>query len=301
MDQKIFDVIIIGGSYAGLSAAMCLGRSLRSILIIDAGDPCNLQAAHAHNFLPIDGENPQTILEQAKTNVLRYESVRYISDFVKDVGKEKLFFKVDTSSGNTFSARKILFATGIKDIIPDIKGFSACWGKTAVQCPYCHGYEFRDKKTAILADDATVVHQIPLLYNLSKNITILSSRNEDFGITKRKKIEQRGIHIIETELVELEHKNGKLKNLIFKDGRKEPFDILYSTLPFQQHSEIPKSLGCSLNKQGYIEVDNTQKTTVDGVYACGDNSNFLRTLANAVYSGNKAGMNINAILSNDYF
>jgi thioredoxin reductase len=151
-DTNKFEVIIIGGSYAGLSAAMALGRSLRNVLIIDSGLRCNRQTPHAHNFITQDGEQPAVIAEKARIEVLKYKTVQIINDLAVRGIKTKDGFLITTETGQEFQAEKVIFASGIKDIMPDIKGFAACWGVSVVHCPYCHGYEIRDQKTAILAN-----------------------------------------------------------------------------------------------------------------------------------------------------
>src|SRR5688572_24365219 len=129
-----FDVIIIGGSYAGLSAAMALGRSLRNTLILDSGKPCNRQTPHSHNFITHDGQQPKEIAEQAKLEVLRYDSVRFINDLAIEGAKTNQKFQIKTITGNVFTAKKLLFATGITDLHP-IKGMAECWGISILHCP----------------------------------------------------------------------------------------------------------------------------------------------------------------------
>jgi len=141
-----FDVIIIGGSYAGLSAALALGRSLRKVLIMDSGLPCNRSTPHSHNFLTHDGERPAVIAEQARTKVLAYKTVTWWNGLAVSGRKTGSGFEIITQNDGIFYGRKLIFATGIRDILPDIKGFAECWGISVIHCPYCHGYEFRGEK-----------------------------------------------------------------------------------------------------------------------------------------------------------
>src|SRR5690348_747612 len=129
-DEKQYDVIIVGGSYAGLSAAMSLGRSLRKVLIIDGGEPCNRQTPHSHNFITHDGKTPKEISMQAKEQVLKYNTVSFLEGKAVSATKTDSGFDVKTAVGELFSARKLLFTTGIKDQMPAIEGFAACWGIT---------------------------------------------------------------------------------------------------------------------------------------------------------------------------
>src|SRR5690606_22640357 len=151
---KDFEVIIIGGSYAGLSAAMALGRSLRSDLIIDGGLPCNMQTPHSHNYITQDGEKPSAIAEKVKAQALNHRTLKLQNDYAIQGRKNDDGFEITTQSGKKLQAKKLIFATGIKDTIPDIEGFLECWGISVIHCPYCHGYEFRHKTTGIFANGA---------------------------------------------------------------------------------------------------------------------------------------------------
>ena len=300
-DSKNFEIIIIGGSYAGLSAAMALGRSLRSVLIIDGGQPCNIQTPHSHNFLTQDGEKPSTIAKKAKADVLKYNTVSFLTDIAISGKKVEDGFTISTKLGKEFHAKKVIFATGIKDTMPDIKGFAACWGKTVIHCPYCHGYEFRTKATGIFADGARGFHLASMVNNLTDNLTLLTNSKPDFTEEQTAKIKKHNIDIIETTIAEIEHDNGKIKQVIFSDGTKKRFDALYAALPFAQHSNIPTSLGCELTEQGYIKVSPFQETNIQGVFACGDNSSMMRAVSNAVYTGGLAGAIVNGRLVEEKF
>src|SRR5690606_17865245 len=173
-DIKDFEVIIIGGSYAGLSAAMALGRSLRTVLIVDSGLPCNRQTPHSHNFLTQDGKTPMEISKLAKQQVKKYETVQFYNGLAISGTKTTNGFEIVTDTNDKFAAKKLIFATGVRDIMPDIKGFTECWGISIIHCPYCHGYEYREKNTAIIANGAKAFHMASLINNLTNNITILT-------------------------------------------------------------------------------------------------------------------------------
>ncbi len=296
-----FEVIIIGGSYSGLSAAMALGRSLRTVLIIDSGLPCNRQTPHSHNFITQDGATPSEISQKAKSQVLEYNTVHFAEDKAIKGIKNDHGFTIHTESGKKFNAKKIVFATGIKDIMPEIKGLSDCWGISVVHCPYCHGYEIKNKKTGIIANGETAFHLAPHSRNLTDSMTILTNGKAEFNSEQLSKLEKNNIHIIEKEIIEIEHDNGHINNVIFNDNTKEHFEAAYAALPFKQHCDIPELLGCELNEQGYIEVDMMHKTTIEGVFSCGDNSSRMRSVANAVASGNVVGAVINMELVNEQF
>ncbi len=298
---KKFEVIIIGGSYSGLSAAMTLGRSLRNILIIDSGMPCNRQTPHSHNFITQDGSTPSEISQKAKSQVLKYNSVHFIKDKAIKGIKTEHSFHIHTESGKKFEAKKVIFATGIKDIMPEIKGVSDCWGISVVHCPYCHGYEIKNKKTGIIANGETAFHLAPMARNLTNELTILTNGKAEFNPEQISKLNKNNIKIIEKEITEIEHENGYIKNVVFNDKSKEYLEATYAALPFKQHSNIPELMGCELNEQGYIQVDMMYKTTVEGAFACGDNMTKIRSVANSVASGNMVGAVINMELLNEQF
>ena len=298
---KEFEAIIIGGSYAGLSAAMALGRSLRNVLIIDSGLPCNRQTPHSHNFITQDGEKPAAITKAAKQQVLKYDTVKFLNGLAISGEKTENGFSIATEAGEVFQTKKLVFATGIKDTMPDIKGFSECWGISVVHCPYCHGYEIRQQKTAIMANGHKAFHLASLVNNLTDDLAILTSGKTDFDREQLQKLGKHGIKIVEKEIAEIEHEKGHLKRIVFKDGSGEDFSVAYGAVPFVQHSDIPVALGCELNEHGYIKVNEFQQTAIDGVYACGDNATMMRSIANAVYSGNLAGALVNMELTEEQF
>jgi len=146
MNETEYEVIIIGGSYSGLSAAMALGRSLRKTLVIDNGKPCNEQTPHSHNFLTQDGKSPKEIAENARKQVSEYETIHFHQGKAVDAKKSETVFEVTTEKGEKFRSKKLIIATGITDQIPNIKGFKESWGISLIHCPYCHGYEYKGKK-----------------------------------------------------------------------------------------------------------------------------------------------------------
>lgn len=299
--NKNFEVIIIGGSYAGLSSAMALGRSLRNVLIIDNGKPCNIQTPHSHNFLTQDGKTPKVISRLAKQEVEKYETVEFYKGLATSGAKTENGFEITTDTNDKFEAKKLIFASGIKDTMPDIKGFAECWGISIVHCPYCHGYEHRYQNTGIIANGQKAFHLASMVNNLTSKVTILTNGKADFNEEQIAKLNEHNIKIIETKISEIEQKDGKLKKLIFNDANKISFDVAYGAIPFTQHSDIPVLLGCDLTEHGYIKINAMQKTSISNIYACGDNSNMMRSVANAVSSGSIAGAVANGELVQEQF
>lgn len=301
LKDKNYEVIIIGGSYAGLSAAMALGRSLRKVLIIDSNSPCNEQTPHSHNFLTQDGEKPSKIAEKAKEQVLKYDSITFLNATAIEGKKVENGFSISTENNEIYYAKKLIFATGIKDQFPAIKNFAACWGISVIHCPYCHGYEVRNQKTGIIANGEKAIHISSLVNNLTKELTILTNGKAEFSTEQLEKLKRNNIQIIEEKIIEIEHKDGYIENIILENNTKIAFKAIYAAVPFIQHSDIPASLGCELNELGYISTTPFHETTVKGIWACGDNSNPMRSVANAVANGNFTGAMVNKNLIDEQF
>ncbi|MCX8534373.1 NAD(P)/FAD-dependent oxidoreductase [Chryseobacterium luquanense] len=301
MGETQYEVIIIGGSYSGLSAAMALGRSLRKVLVIDSGKPCNEQTPHSHNFLTQDGKTPKEIASLAKKQVEEYDTVSFYHGKAINIKKTENGFEIITENGETLSSKKLIIATGITDEIPDIKGFKESWGISLIHCPYCHGYEYKGKKTGIIAHGDKAVHISSLVKNLTENVTILTRGKANFSEEQLEKLKNNQIKIIETEISELKNENGHVKSLVFIDGKEINFEAVYGAFPFQQHSDIPKILGCEFTEFGHIKTDFMQKTNIPGVFVCGDNSSMMRSVSNSVMTGNVAGAMVNMELVTDCF
>ncbi|MCY0969999.1 NAD(P)/FAD-dependent oxidoreductase [Chryseobacterium wangxinyae] len=300
-ENTLFDVIIIGGSYAGLSAAMALGRSLRKTLVIDNGKPCNIQTPHSHNFLTQDGSSPSEISTMAKKKVEEYETVQFQEGTAISAQKTDFGFEITTEKGERFSSKKLIIATGIADEIPNIKGFKESWGISLIHCPYCHGYEYKGKQTGIIANGDKAIHLSSLVKNLTDDVTILTRAKATFTDEQLQKLTRNNIEIIETEIIELEHENGYVKSIVFEDGKNLKFEAVYGAFPFTQHSDIPKSLGCDFTEFGHIKTDQFQKTNVPGLFVCGDNSSMMRSVSSAVLTGSVAGAMVNMELVTDCF
>lgn len=296
-----YDAIIIGGSYAGLSAAMALGRSLRNVLVIDSGKPCNATTPYSHNFLTQDGVAPGLISEVARRQVEHYDTVHFVNDLAVKGNQNDNGFEITLQSGATVAGSKLIFATGIKDLLPEIPGFSDCWGISVIHCPYCHGYEFRQQKTAILANGDRAFHLSMLVNNLTKELTVLTNEQADFTPEQREALTKHGINIIEQEIREIVHDAGNIRNVRFANNEELVLDAMYAAVPFEQSTSIPMSLGCQLDESGYLITDPFQKTGVPGIFACGDNTVRMRSVANAVSSGNTAGAVVNMELTLERF
>ena len=296
-----FDVIIVGGSYAGLAAGMALGRALRKVSIIDSGEPCNRQTPHSHNFLTQDGKSPKEIATLARRQVEMYNTVEFFNGLATNGAKIENGFEIQVTSGETFTAKKLIFATGIKDIMPNMEGYAPCWGISVLHCPYCHGYEVRNERTGILGNGEYGFEFSKIISNWTKDLTLFTNGASALTTEQTVKLERKHIQIVEKEIEKLEHINGLLQHIIFKDSTTSSVKAIYARPPFEQHCTIPEELGCELTDEGYINVDAFQKTIIKGIFACGDNTTRMRTVANAIAMGTTTGMAVNKELIEEDF
>ena len=300
-ENQQFDVIIVGGSYSGLAAGMALGRALRRVLIVDSGLPCNRQTPFSHNFITQDGVPPQLIASKARIQVERYASVELKHGLVTEVISGDDGFNVQVDSASVYTAKKLVFATGVGDVMPDIPGFAECWGISVLHCPYCHGYEVRDEVTGVLGNGDKAFELVRLISNWTKDLTLFTNGPSTLTAEQAAKLGEHHIRIVETEVAELVHAGGHAERIHFKDGSASSIHALYAMPAFEQHCVLPQELGCALTDDGYLNVDMQQRTSIPGIYACGDNTTRLRTVANAVATGTTAGMMLNKELVAEEF
>jgi thioredoxin reductase len=296
-----YEVIITGGSYSGLAAGMTLGRAVRKVLIIDSGLPCNRQTPYSHNFLTQDGKAPGEIVTLARSQVSLYPTVVFLDAVAEKAVKGKDGFEVQVSTGEIFTARKLIFGTGVKEVMPPVPGVSECWGISVLHCPYCHGYEVRGEKTGLWANGDAGFEMAMMISHWTKDLTLFTNGKETFHSEQRSKLDGNKIVIDEKEIAEIVHSKGYIRDIVFKDGSRLSLKALYIKLPFVQHCSIPQALGCELTDEGYIKVDGFQRTTVPGVLACGDNTTRMRTVAGSVAMGTAAGMMANREMREEEF
>lgn len=294
-----YDVIIIGGSFAGLSASMSLGRSLRKVLIIDSGLPCNRQTPQAHNIITHDGTKPSEIADIALQQVLNYSTVIFKKGLAVSAANTGDTFEVVTAEAEIYTAKKLLFTTGVKDEMPAIKGFADCWGISVLHCPYCHGYEVRGEETGIMINGSMASEFIKLIHNWTDKLTVFT--NGKNTIEGAELLKHKDITIIEDEIVEVVHQNGYIQQVILASGRQVTLKAMYAKIPMVQHCTIPALLGCKHNDAGFIVVDDFQKTSVHGIYAAGDNTGLFRSVPMAIAAGSKAGAILNKELVDEEF
>lgn len=304
MDKnKMYDALIIGGSYSGLSAALALGRSLRQVLIIDSGTPCNKSAPHSHNFLTRDGSRPEEITRIAKEDVLRYPGIDFMEGNAVYANKTQDHFTITLEDKSSYTAKKIIIASGIKDIMPEpvIPGFNECWGISILHCPYCHGYEFKNKATALFANGEAAYDYAQMISNWTDNITILTNGSSEFSKKQSEKLKDKKIPVIEKTIASVNHVNGYITSVTFQDNEEIKVEALYAHLEYEQASTIPIQLGCKFTETDHIKIDEFHHTNINGVFAVGDAASMYRSISNAISAGTIAATKLNKDLIEEAF
>lgn len=300
LKQDSFEVIIIGGSYSGLSAGLGLARASRKVLIIDSGQPCNSQTPHSHNFLTQDGTPPAEIAAIARKQLKKYDTVHFVQDKAVGARNTETGFEVQTARGARFLAKKVIMATGLRDVLPEIVGVQSCWGISVIHCPYCHGYEFKGEVTGIISNGSAAVGLVKMISNWSNKLTLFTNGASTLSKEETDMLQRNKVQIVESKITELVHQNGQVQQLLLEGGRLVETRVLYLRAPVEQHSNIPISLGAVLTEQGLLQVDENRQTTVPNLYACGDNS-AMRSVSTAVYTGSVTAASVNLALTAETF
>ena len=297
--STLYDVIIIGGGPAGLSAALVLARCRRRVIVFDEGHPRNARAKNLHGYLSRDGIPPLQLLEIGRAEIAEYGTE--LSDdkatAAVKVSKSREFehetgFEVSTESGRTARCRKILFATGVRDEIPDICGIHECYGVSVHHCPYCDGWEHRDQAIAVVGSTFEATAGLALLmHQWSERVTVLangSAPDEEW----LPRLAKYGIAVREPRVRELLHQQGKLTHVSLEDGTQVPAHALFFNTSHQARCDIAASLGCEV-KEDVAKTTDKQRTKVPGVFFAGDADGDVQFAIVAAAEGATAAVTIN--------
>ncbi|MFD5090562.1 NAD(P)/FAD-dependent oxidoreductase [Amycolatopsis thailandensis] len=260
-----YDVVIIGGGVAGLSAALVLGRARRKVVVIDGGSPRNAPAAHSHGFLTRDGIPPKELLATGRDEVRAY-GVEIVDDVVHRLRHDRA---VELASGRVISGRRIVVTTGLADELPDVPGVAERFGTDVLHCPYCHGWEVRDQRFGVLATSDKAVHQALIVWQWSKDLTFFT-HTQQISADDRAKLTGLGIRIVDGKVSELAVENDRLTGVRLVDGEVVERDVVFVGPKFVPHDELLAQIGCARTETGSIAVDAQGRTNVDGVWAAGN-------------------------------
>ncbi|KQN07105.1 thioredoxin reductase [Sphingobium sp. Leaf26] len=286
------DVIVIGGSFAGQSAALQLARARQDVLLIDAGLPRNRFADAAHGFLGQDGRSPGAIIRDATCQLSAYPSAEVLAGKAQEASIDDGHFVVTMRNGAERRARRIILATGVTDMLPDIPGMAERWGATVLHCPYCHGYEVRDRALGIIANHPMSAHQAALIPDWGR-ATYFTQGLYEPNADELALLVKRGVTIERTPVVALIGEAPGLRAVALADGRVIEIFAVFTAPATKLTSPIAKMLGCAMDDGPtgpFIKVDAWGLTSISGVYAAGDATSPVHNATIASASGVLAGI-----------
>lgn len=296
-----YDVIVIGGGPAGLSGALILGRARRTVLVVDAGNHRNAPASHAHGFLTRDGVPPAEILTGGREEVRRYggeiaEGTVVAAERLADTG-----FRVVLDDGRSATASRLLVATGLTDELPDVVGLAQRWGHDVLHCPYCHGWEVRDRSIGVIANGPLAVHQALLWRQWSERVRLFLHTTDEPSDDEYEKLAARGIEVVLGAVDAVETADGRLTGLRLADGHVLECDALAVGTRMVGRTAGLEGLGLEPTEQvlnghpvgTYIAADPTGATSVPGVWVAGNVTDLSGQIVGAAAAGTRAGAMIN--------
>ena len=274
-----YDVVVVGAGAAGLSAALVLGRSGRKVLVLDGGEPRNAPSDASHGFFTRDGVHPGELLRIGREQLGPYPGVENRAGRATDASGADGAFEVALEDGEAVAARKLVLATGVLDELPERPGFHELWGKGAYHCPYCHGWEVRDKPLAVLARPGAAFERVALIRTWSRDLALLTDGEGGLSEDDRKKLDALSVPVYEEKISRLEgdsaRPGGGLDRVVFEGGSTLEREGMFYVPPQRQRSGLAYSLGCELSAPvptvEFVKADPmTRETTVAGVYSVGD-------------------------------
>jgi thioredoxin reductase len=289
-----YDVIVIGGSYSGMAAALQLVRARRRVLVIDAGARRNRFASHSHGFLGQDGADPGAIAANARRQLQAYPTLSWFDGLATGLSGQVDDFTVVTLDATAHRGRRILLATGVADQLPAVAGLAERWGKSIFHCPYCHGYELEQGRIGIIGTGPLSSHQAELLTDWGE-VTLLVNAAVDLNDAARATLERRGVTI---EASPIDHIEGNA-DVALSDGRVLRFAGLFVATRIAPSSPLATALGCALEETPMglqLRTDPQNKTSVPGLFACGDVAGAPQSVAMAVGNGTMAGVQLHRSL-----
>ncbi|GAB3066491.1 NAD(P)/FAD-dependent oxidoreductase [Stenotrophomonas tumulicola] len=290
------DVIIIGGSFAGLSAALILARARRQVLVIDAGQPRNRASSHSHGVLGLDGIAGSELLKTARQQLLAYPGVHWINGEAVQAQAGPKGVQVRTDDGQVHAARKLLLATGILDTLPGIPGLVERWGRTVLHCPYCHGYEVGGGAIGVLGGPAWSAAKAALLADWG-SITFFS-QGMDISDEDLARLQQRKVQVDAVPVVAVEGEQPQWLEVVLEDGRRSAQRALFVPALQAMATPLVRELGCALVESPLgmlVDVDAARQTSVPGIYAAGD-ATVVGNITLASAEGVRAGIGMHQAL-----
>jgi thioredoxin reductase len=289
-----YDVMVVGGGAAGLSAALVLLRARRTVVVVDAGAPRNAPAAHIHGFISREGMPPSDLLAAGRAEVSEYGG-SLIDDTV--VGVEP-GFHVRLANGSQLTVRRVIVATGLRDELPDVLRVRERWGRDLLHCPYCHGYEVRDQPLGVLGGTPDADQHALLVRQWSPDVALFP-HTDSLTSDQRERLTARGIRIVEGAVAQLVVDHDQLQGVELVDGTVIPRTAVFVRPRFVPNSELLISLGCDADENNWVLHDPVGRSTVAGVWVAGNVADPRAQVITAAGQGSAAAIALNADLVNE--
>ncbi len=291
--MKLYDVIIIGGGPAGLNAAVVLGRCRRNVLLFDTGNQRNRSSHAMHNYLTRDDIIPSEFLKLSHQELDKYGVHTKNIEITKAKKNSDGSFSLLDKNGNSYACRKLLLATGLTDKIPNLKNIEDFYGNSIFHCPYCDGWEVREKKIGVYARNKNGFELALLLLSWSSSVIYFNDGGHKLKPGQPEKLKEKGIIVINRPIKSLEGCGGRLRNIILNNDEEVPTEALFFVNGYYQQSDLIEELGCTFNSKKVVSTNRFQQTNIPGVYVAGDASRDMHFVVVAAAEGAKAGVIIN--------
>jgi thioredoxin reductase len=286
------DVIIIGGSFAGLAGALQLGRARRRITVLDTGLPRNRFAGHSHGLLGHDHKPPLEILAAARQQLARYPTIKLVNARAESISGGIDDFAVTTDAGETLKGRRLLLSYGVTDQMPAIPGFAESWGKSIVPCPYCDGFEVAGQHWGLIYSGPQSLHAVSLFHDWTDRLTLFAD-GHDISSEARADLARRNAPVVDGKVVEIAHDKGKISTVNLDTGFHVAVDVLFAHPRNRPSATLHEALGLETveGPVGYVlKVDERRETSVKGIYAAGDLANPMASVTLASSNGAMAAI-----------
>lgn len=292
------DVLIVGGGPSGLSAALVLGRAKRSVVVIDEGRPRNAVTRQSHGFLTRDNIKPMELRQIARDQLQTYP-VNILDDTVVEIENQQDCFIIH-SKKNKIQAKKVIFASGLKEHLPEIDGLEETYGVSVFSCPYCDGWEHRDQPLAIIGNGKNLFTYCKLISNWSEDLIVLSDGPTILSVEEQQQLDDRNIRLIEEPIKELKSIDGRLTEITFEENDSIPRSAAFLLNTYAtQSTTLPIKLGVELNEKGGYQTERHGRTSTDGLYIIGDAAKRFTGLIGAASEGYETGIAVNLDLINE--
>jgi thioredoxin reductase len=300
--EKVFDIAIIGGGFAGLSAALLLGRYIRPTIIFDSGNTRNSVTRQVHGYLGYENVCPKQLIKKAWKDTIQYKSIKVINEKVEKVHKHKDSFLLMTDRGRShIKCKYVIIATGIEDIKPHIKNFVKFDGNGVWHCPHCDGFQSTDKRLIIISSGDKSINYAKEFLGWTDDITLFINDSYELTLEELEEAKKLNIKMVQNDTPTkiTVNKKGSLTGIVCKSGRSCPGDIIFYYIGYKVRNQIARQLGCELDDEGFVKVNSMQQTTVDNVYAVGDIATDRHYVVLAAASGALAAISIYETLLKD--